>query len=106
MLVAAILGVGLVTIGYLVLVRPASSLALGPADRSKLTLADIPFNGAEAYKYLEQICAIGPRMSGSPGMQAQQQMLAEHFRKLGGQVRFQEFRAAIRSTARRCRWPI
>jgi peptidase M28-like protein len=76
--------------GYLLLVPAKSSLALGP---STLTLADIPFDGAQAYQYLQQICAIGPRPSGTPAMQQQQRLLIEHFRKLGGQVQFQEFRA-------------
>jgi hypothetical protein len=58
---------------------------------SRLRLEDIPFNGARAYEYLEQLCAIGPRPSGSPGMERQQRMLTEHFRALGGEVHLQRF---------------
>ena len=58
---------------------------------STLKLEDIPFDGAEAYRRLKQLCAIGPRPSGSPGMETQQKVLAEHFRQLGGQVEFQRF---------------
>ena len=58
---------------------------------SALRLQDIPFNGQQAYEYLKQLCAIGPRPSGSPGMEAQQKLLAEHFKKLGGIVVFQRF---------------
>ncbi len=58
---------------------------------SDLTLDDIPFNGKRAFEYLEQLCDIGPRPSGSPGMARQQKLLEEHFRKLGGEVRFQRF---------------
>jgi glutaminyl-peptide cyclotransferase len=61
------------------------------AATSSLKLDDIPFNGARAYEYLKQISAIGPRPSGSPGMEAQQKMLVEHFGKLGGQVHRQAF---------------
>ncbi len=61
------------------------------AGGSSLKLEDIPFDGARAYSYLKQLCAIGPRPSGSPGMEKQQAMLAEHFKKLGGQVEFQRF---------------
>ncbi len=43
-----------------------------------------------------KIARLGPRVSGSPGMQTQQQLLVEHFRKLGGHVRFQEFRVRTR----------
>ncbi len=52
-----------------------------------------PIDGARAYKYLQQICDLGPRMSGSPGMQQQQKMLQEHFEKLDGKVTMQPFRA-------------
>jgi hypothetical protein len=69
----------------------------GPADDdpaaavSTLKLEQIPFDGAQAYEYLKALCAIGPRPSGSPGMAAQQKLLVEHFRKLGGKVEFQRF---------------
>ena len=62
------------------------------AAAATLTLENIPFNGARAYESLKQLCAIGPRPSGSPGMKAQQKLLADHFEKLGGQVEFQRFR--------------
>ncbi len=60
---------------------------------STLKLDEIPFDGTRAYEYLKQLCAIGPRRSGSAGMKTQQKLLAEHFQKLGGQVEFQRFRA-------------
>jgi glutaminyl-peptide cyclotransferase len=60
---------------------------------STLKLEDIPFDGAQAYEYLKELCAIGPRRSNSLGMQAQQKMLIEHFKKCGGQVTLQRFRA-------------
>jgi len=65
-----------------------NAVAAGPA----LTLKDIPFDGARAYESLKELCAIGPRPSGSIGMQAQQKLLSEYFQKLGGQVEFQRFR--------------
>ncbi len=70
----------------------------GPGDEaaaavSPLKLGDIPFDGARAYKYLKDLCAIGPRRSGSVGMAAQQKMLIAHFQKCGGQVSLQRFRA-------------
>src|SRR3954468_15404257 len=52
-----------------------------------------PLNAGRAYGYLKQVCDIGPRMSGSPGMQRQQQLLQEHFEKLGGKVSYQRFLA-------------
>ena len=47
-----------------------------------------------AYGYLERICELGPRPSGSAAMTRQQELLSEHFRKLGAEVRQQSFDAA------------
>jgi len=52
-----------------------------------------PLDGDRAFRYLEELCAIGPRPSGSAGMQRQQELLVEHFKKLGGKVSLQESRA-------------
>jgi glutaminyl-peptide cyclotransferase len=60
---------------------------------SRFKLEDIPFNGKQAYEYLKQLCAIGPRPSGSKGMEAQQELLETHFKKLGGKVEYQKFQA-------------
>lgn len=57
------------------------------------TSRENPLDALRAYRYLEQLCALGPRYSGSPGMEKQQQLLVEHFEKLGGKVSLQEFRA-------------
>jgi hypothetical protein len=46
-----------------------------------------------AYGYLNKVCKIGPRMSGSPGMVAQQKLIADHFGALGVRVQFQSFDA-------------
>jgi hypothetical protein len=59
-------------------------------DAERKQLAAIPFDGAQAYAYLKQICAIGPRISGTAGMQKQQQLVEEHFKQLGGQVSYQK----------------
>jgi len=58
-------------------------------DRQKL--AKVPFDGESAYAVLEQICAIGPRISGTAGMAKQQEMLQKHFEGLGGIVELQTF---------------
>jgi glutaminyl-peptide cyclotransferase len=73
---------------------PVALSASSPDEHvSKFRLEEIPFDGREAFEYLKQICAIGPRPSGSRGMVVQQRMVADHFRRLGAQVTFQEFRA-------------
>jgi hypothetical protein len=52
-----------------------------------------PFDGARAMKYLESICAIGPRISGSAAMRKQQELIKKHFEELGATVQFQTFSA-------------
>lgn len=93
-LLAAVVAVSCAMVGYLVLFRGPGTASQGAAQvPSELTLADIPFNGERAYDYLRELCDLGPRPSGSPAMHAQQKLLADHFQKLGGKVRFQKFRA-------------
>jgi hypothetical protein len=82
--------------GALALVALATSdkwsLAQRPAA-SGLKLADIPVDGERAYGYLKDICAIGPRVSGTEGMRRQQEYLQAHFEQLGGRVSLQQFPA-------------
>jgi len=79
-------------VGYCVFMGERQFDGSASAADSDLRLEDIPFNGARAYRYLEQLCAIGRRPSGSSGMAAQQKLLIDHFRKRGGQVEMQRFR--------------
>ncbi len=51
-------------------------------------------NTDRAFGYLEQVCRIGPRISGSDGMLRQQQLIIEHFQKFGCEIRAQSFDAA------------
>jgi glutaminyl-peptide cyclotransferase len=81
-----------VVVTYLAVFQDRGTNGNAEAGTSRFRLEDIPFNGARSYEYLKQLCAIGPRRSGSPGMAAQQKLLEEHFRKLGGEVEFQRFR--------------
>jgi len=53
-----------------------------------------------ALGYLKALCDLGPRPSGSQGMERQQQMIAAHFTELGARVRFQSFDAAHPKTGR------
>jgi hypothetical protein len=50
-----------------------------------------PIDGERAFAMLQRICQLGRRPSGSPGMLAQQRMLTEYFRDLGGIVTLQPF---------------
>ncbi|MGE0760077.1 MAG: M28 family peptidase [Pirellulaceae bacterium] len=49
------------------------------------------FDGQQAHRYLEQLCALGSRTSGTDGMARQQQLLTDHFTKLGATVSRQSF---------------
>jgi hypothetical protein len=86
---------GLVALGCLVaaIVWLTSNGRSDGAGMSSLRLEQIPFDGAKAHEYLKEICKIGRRPSGSPGMEAQQKLLSEHFTKLGAKVRLQRFLA-------------
>lgn len=44
-----------------------------------------------AKTYLDQICKIGRRISGTEGMAKQQKLLADHFREHGAEVNLQQF---------------
>jgi glutaminyl-peptide cyclotransferase len=68
----------------------SSAIANAPAVVAPLKN---PIDGQRAYGYLQQICALGPRKSGSVGMQKQRELLQTHFEKLGGKVSIQRFLA-------------
>ncbi|NIL96212.1 MAG: M28 family peptidase [Planctomycetales bacterium] len=51
-----------------------------------------PLQPQRAMRYLQQICQLGPRVTGSAAMAAQQELLVNHFEQLGGQVHLQRFR--------------
>jgi hypothetical protein len=57
----------------------------------------VPFDAKRSMQYLEAICKIGPRISGTEGMTKQQELLEKHFKNLGGKVSYQRFSAKQRS---------
>lgn len=67
------------------------------ADRDVGALASVPFDARRAMGYLETLCNIGPRISGSPGMAQQQELLKKHFEERGARVEFQRFTARQQS---------
>jgi glutaminyl-peptide cyclotransferase len=90
----------LVTLGYLFLMNPFSPNA--EANPSKKDQRDefaadrdggdvVAFDTKRALGYLKDVCAIGPRISGTEGMQKQQELLTKHFEDLGGKVALQKF---------------
>jgi glutaminyl-peptide cyclotransferase len=94
LLLAVVVAASCAVVGYLLVFHDAGGAGRSAATAARrLTLADIPFNGQRAYEYLNDLCILGPRPSDSPGMATQQRMLSDHFKKLGGQVSLQTFRA-------------
>lgn len=53
---------------------------------------EIKFDAKRSIEYLEALCKIGPRISGSEGMKKQQELLKAHFEKHGATVTLQEFK--------------
>ena len=60
-------------------------------DRAPPETKAVPFDAKRALDYLAELCKLGPRISGSAGMEKQQKLLKEHFEKHGGKVAFQRF---------------
>jgi glutaminyl-peptide cyclotransferase len=74
-------------------------LVVAAALSAGLAVADEPqFSGQRAMAYLEKVCALGPRPSGSEGMIRQRTMLVEHFRAAGATVTGQAFEIRDRRT--------
>ncbi len=61
------------------------------APAAPASISPAPFDGKRAMGYLEQLCKIGPRLSGTDGMKKQQDIIKAHFEKLGAKVEFQKF---------------
>ncbi len=79
---------GIVTAQDLAAAPPAA----GPATQAAAKPQN-PLNGPRAFGYLQQICELGPRKSGSPSMTKQQEILQKHFEALGARVSLQRFLA-------------
>jgi hypothetical protein len=50
-----------------------------------------PLDSKRAFSYLEKLCKLGSRTTGTVGMQQQQRLLEEHFSALGGKIEWQAF---------------
>ena len=61
----------------------------GAKQPGQTTFGQPRFDGDRAYEYLKQICEFGSRMSGSEGMQKQQELLLAHFQALGAEADLQ-----------------
>ena len=76
-------------VAYIVFFTGAEPTAQPAAQ--PLQLHQIPVDGRRAYSWLQRICDLGPRVSGTAGMVRQREMLTSHFAQLGGIVEPQNF---------------
>jgi hypothetical protein len=67
------------------------------SDRGPRSMPDIEFDSKRALGYLDELCKIGPRISGSEGMKKQQEYLKKYFEEQGGKVEMQRFEAKQKS---------
>jgi hypothetical protein len=79
--------------------EPAGASEFASDRAGASALKQIPLDGKRAMRYLKDVCDIGPRMSGTAGMRKQQDLLENHFRKLGGTVERQTFQGKQKSRA-------
>jgi len=90
--------------GWMAISVVSAVLAILYADRG---MPQSPKTGElsarRAYRYLLKVCRLGPRVSGSKGMAAQQKLISNHFVKLGAAVRFQSFDVRHPTTGRAVR---
>ncbi|MBI3410202.1 MAG: M28 family peptidase [Planctomycetes bacterium] len=69
-------------------------------DRAPAEVTPAKFDGKRAMSYIQAICDIGPRMSATPGMRKQQDLIRKHFESLGLKVESQTYSAKQISRAR------
>lgn len=83
---------------------PQTVTADKPIIKDKITQTAAKPDAKRAKKYLVEICKLGPRVSGSRGMQAQRRLLADHFAKHRAKVKTQQFDAPHPLTGRPVRF--
>ncbi|WP_237564768.1 M28 family peptidase [Blastopirellula marina] len=89
---AAMIAVAIAVVGFMVVSQYQNAQRPAALTVAVEKLEDYaPFDGSLAMGYLEGMCAIGPRVSGSPGMARQQQYLTKILEAAGGKVSLQEF---------------
>jgi len=83
----------IIAAGVLVIAVSTGGFGRGDVAIESPTQGQIPdrYDPDRAMAYLRQLCDLGPRPSGSPGMQRQQTLLEAFFRERGAEVRRQSF---------------
>lgn len=87
---AVVLGALLVAVVFVALQTPERAT---PAQVGSQRVVPERYDAERAFGYLEEICAIGPRISGTEGMHRQQELLLDFFRRQGAEAELQSFPA-------------
>jgi glutaminyl-peptide cyclotransferase len=94
LLLSMLLIAGSVAVGYAWQQRSNRGAS---TNRTNVKSKDPPKNGPvdpdRAMEIVNKICDLGPRVSDTPAMKAQQDFIRDHFEKLGAKVSMQEFPA-------------
>jgi glutaminyl-peptide cyclotransferase len=85
-----LLGLSLALIGLGVLSMVVQRFP-SPEASAGMLATPAPINGERAYKYLKEICAIGPRPAGTAANTKQRELVSKHFTQMGATVREQAF---------------
>lgn len=86
---------GLVLVIAIVVLFKGEDIQLAWSQRQigPFKAAGNPLQSERAFSYLQEVCALGPRVSATPAMLKQQELIKAHFEKLGAKVSLQEFDA-------------
>ena len=76
---------------------PPKMTEFATGNDAKDSVTPVKFDEVRALKYVQQLCDLGPRISGSETMKKQQEIIEKHFTGLGLKVTRQEFKAKQRS---------
>jgi glutaminyl-peptide cyclotransferase len=90
---AASIALLLVLLGCLLMIEAGKDDGGFASDRFPPLPDPLPFDAKRAMGYLEDICKIGARISGTAGMKKQQDLLEKHFKDLDGKITWQRFTA-------------
>jgi hypothetical protein len=95
-----LIGLSLLALGIVIVSLAWAWQSSSLAQSRTETLTPAPIDGDRAYKYLKQLCALGPRPAGSEVNNRQRRLVADHFRSLGAEVTEQSFNARDPLTGR------
>ena len=89
------LAIVLVLVGLaMILFRTTGPVDPAAEEEAIVLAAPPPIDGQRAYRYLKEICAIGPRPAGTAANTRQREMVAKHFKAMGATLTEQPFTTA------------